>query len=71
MDIHSDAIEQAVAVHSEKIARLVKAREGFAASETPRHEIPLAAETDSGEATRESAALAKVAPMMRDNIESG
>ena len=71
MDMHSDAIEQAEAAHSEMSAPLVKAREDLAAKEARRHEIALAAETGSGEARREPAPLAKAATMLRDNIEHG
>ena len=71
MDMHSDAIKQAEAAHSEMSARLVKAREDLAANEARRHETALAAETGPGEARRESAALAKAATMLGDNIGHG
>ena len=68
MDMRSDAIEPAEAVHSEMSARLVNAREDLAAKEACRHETALAAETGPGEARRELATLAKAATMLGDNI---
>ena len=71
MDMHSNAIEQAEAVHSVMTARIVKAREDLAANEARRHETALAAETGPGETRRESAALAKAATTQGDNIGHG
>ena len=71
MDMDSDAIKQVEAAHSEMSARLVKAREDLATNEVRRHENAPAAEGGPGEAWGESAAFARPATMLRDNIGHG